>query len=262
MRRFRVDPNANFGGATYFPPIGNDEELVRSYLSHFLLDAADAKEFEPYINDVYLKHLLAEVKIVNGLGNAEQWASLLPPAQYKALKDRVDIDFAFTNPTDYDEDDKVTLELFTKNVSTLMVKVFEINTTNFYRQNLAEVNTDVNLDGLVANAEQTHHYAEAPLRRMPRRFEFPQLSKPGVYVVDFIGNGVSSRALIRKGRLHPLVKTTTAGQQITVVDDNHRLVKAAVAWLGGQEYHADKDGTITVPFSTLCEKLKKNASGE
>jgi len=50
------------------------------------------------------------------------------------------------------------------------------------------------LDGLVANVEATHDYTEPPLRRMSRRFEFPQLKKPGVYVVDFIGSGKSSRS--------------------------------------------------------------------
>jgi len=107
--QFPVDLNNNYGGATLLPPIGNDEPLVRTYLLHFLRDAADAKEFEPYVNDIYLKHLLAEVKITSGLGDAEKWASLLPPEQYKQLKERVDIDFAFTNKTSYAADEAVAL---------------------------------------------------------------------------------------------------------------------------------------------------------
>jgi hypothetical protein len=76
--------NADFGGLTMLPIIGGDEELVRSYLKHFLLGADSAKEFEPYINDIYLQHLFAEVKIENGLGDAEQWASQLPPELWPA----------------------------------------------------------------------------------------------------------------------------------------------------------------------------------
>jgi hypothetical protein len=63
MRRFPCDLNANYGGATLLPPIGSDEAVVRSYLAHFLIDAADTSQFEPYINDVYLRHLFAETKI-------------------------------------------------------------------------------------------------------------------------------------------------------------------------------------------------------
>ena len=249
-RQFPVDLNQNYGGATLLPVIGNDEPLVRTYLLHFLRDAADIKEFEPLVNDVYLKHLLAEVKIVNSLGDAEKWASLLPPEQFKALKDRVDIDFAFTNKTSYGADEAVALDLHIKNAGTLIVKVFELNTKNFYRSNLREVDTDINLDGLVPNYEQTHQFAEPPLRRVPKKFEFPQLSRPGIYVIDFIGNGRSSRALVRKGGLKQLVRTSAAGQIFTVLDDKQQLVKNASIYLGGHEYTAEKDGTIIVPFST------------
>jgi hypothetical protein len=69
-------------------------------------------------------------------------------------------------------------------------------------------------------------------------------------VIDFIGNGKSSRALVRKGRLRPLVTTSTAGQLIHVVDDANRPVKNASVWLGGQEYQANANGVIIVPFST------------
>ncbi|WP_254507916.1 hypothetical protein [Anatilimnocola floriformis] len=249
-RQFPVDLNQNYGGATLLPPIGQDEPLVRTFLLHFLRDAADIKEFEPYVNDTYLKHLLAEVKIVNGLGDAEKWASLLPPEQYKQLKERVDIDFAFTNKTSYSADEAVALDLHIKNAGTLIVKVFELNTKNFYRSNLREVDTDINLDGLVPNYEQTHQFTDAPVRRVPKKFEFPQLSRPGIYVIDFIGNGRSSRALVRKGGLKQLVRTSAAGQVFTVLDDKQQVVKNASIYLGGHEYTAEKDGTVIVPFST------------
>ena len=136
---------------TLLPPVGDDEPLVRSYLQHFFVEAPDYKAYEPYIRDTYLKRQFAETKIVNGLGEGEQWYSLLPPAEYQALKDRVDLDFAFTNQPLFAADEPVSLDLYVKNVGTLIVKVFEINTRNYYRENLREVNTDINLDGLVAN---------------------------------------------------------------------------------------------------------------
>src|SRR5207248_2281593 len=144
----------------------------------------------------------------------------------------------------------VRLDLFVKNVPNLLVKVFEINALNYYRTYQREVDTDINLDGLVANSEQGHPYAEPPLRRIARRFDFPQMNHPGIYVIDFIGSGKSSRALVRKGRLHPLFSTGTAGQVVNVVDDAHRPVKDATAWFGGVEYHSNKEGRIILPFST------------
>ncbi|MGC4004300.1 MAG: hypothetical protein QM811_14750 [Pirellulales bacterium] len=249
MQRTAIDPNANYDGATMLPPIGADETLVRDYLAHFLVDAANPKEFEPYINDVYLAHLFAEVKIVNGLGEAEQWASALPPEQFKQLKERVDLDFLPTNKTRFRADEPVKLQVDVKNVESLIVKVFEINTQNFYRTQLREIDTDINLDGLVANVEQTKKYGESPLRRVRRTFEFPELTKPGVYVVDFIGNGRGSRALVRKGDLKHVTRTTAAGRNVTILDENNVVPKNGVVWFGGQDYRADAKGNILIPFS-------------
>lgn len=249
-RTHRVDLSAHYTPMTHLPVIGADKDLVRSYLKHFLLTATSTKEYEPYINSTYLKHLFAETKIEHGLGEPETWASLLPPEQFRALKERIDIDFAFTNKTDFGADEVVKLDLFVKNVPTLMVKVFEVNTKNFYRTQQREIDTAINLDGLVANSEQTLTYTETPFRRMPRKFDFPQLTKPGVYVVDFIGAGKSSRALIRKGRLRPIVTQGTTGHRLTVVNDNHAAVPAATVWLGGQEYKTDDQGVVVLPYST------------
>lgn len=241
--------NADYRRRTFLPPIRRDEPLVRDYLAHFFLTEDSAKPYEAYIDDAWLKHVLAEAKIVNGLGDMEKWYSHLPPAKYQALKERVDIDFAHTNKKVFGPDEPVGLDLHVKNVKKLIVKVFEINAMNYYREKSREVNTDVNLDGLVANEEKVHAYGDVALRRVKRRFEFPSLRKRGVYVVEFIGNGKSSRALIRKGKLRYLVRTGAAGHVFTILDEANRKLSAATLWLAGKEYKPDKDGTIAVPFT-------------
>ncbi len=143
---------------TLFPAIGNDEPVVRSYLQHFFLTEMTRKPYEPYLSDVYLKHIFAETKIVHSLGDPEQWSTMLPPEKFQALKQRVDLDFAFSNKQSFTANEPVRLDLFVKNVPTLIVKVFQINTFNYYQQNNHEVDTDINLDGLVANQENTERY--------------------------------------------------------------------------------------------------------
>ncbi len=248
-RRYPCNLNADYSGATLLGPVGDDEPLVRSYLMHFFEAAANYRDYEPYVRDDYLKHAFAETKIVNGLGDPEQWYSLLPPAVYQQLKQRVDLDFAFTNRQRFAPDAPVSLDLHVKNVPTLIVKVFEINAGNFYREQGREVDTDINLDGLVANAEKTYEYADPPLRRVRRHFEFAGLNQRGVYVIDFIGNGKSSRALVRKGKLRYLVRTSTAGQVFTVLDEQNQKLPRATLWLAGHECQPDEDGEINVPFT-------------
>jgi len=249
FRDVKVNLRANFQKATCLPPIVTDEPLVRSYLMHFFRDAKSIEPFDTYIRDDYLKPLFAETKIVNDLGDQEQWYSMLSPARYKALKERIDIDFAFTNKQVFGPQEAVGLDLHVKNVEKLIVKVYEINAMNFYRANLKEVDTDINLDGLVANTEDVHTYKEVALRRVKRHFDFDDLKERGVYIVEFIGNGKSSRALIRKGYLRSVSRTSTAGHVVTVLDEAGKTVDDARMWVAGHEYAADEDGKITVPFS-------------
>ena len=247
--QFIANLHADYSAQTLLAPIGDDEPLVRSYLHHFFITEQSTKPYEPFILDTYLRRHFAEAKIVNGLGDAEQWSSMLSPSEFKELKDRIDLDFAFTNKEIFGTDEPVSLDLDVKNVKSLIVKVFEINTKNYYRDYQSQVDTDVNLDGLVANRESTDEYNDAPLRRVARHFEFPEIAKPGVYVIDFIGNGKSSRVLVRKGRLQYVVRTSTAGHIFTVMNDANEHLKDAALWLAGREYNADKEGRIAVPFT-------------
>ncbi|MBN1670766.1 MAG: hypothetical protein JXR37_07030 [Kiritimatiellae bacterium] len=249
-RNNRADLRAEFGAYTLLPAIGDDEQLVRDYLEHFLVQAPDYDAFLPYIRQSYLQELFAETKIVNGIGDMEQWYSLLPPARYKALKERVDIEFLPANPDRFAVGDPVELEVAVKNVEKLIVKTYEINALNYYREKKAEISTGIDLDGLVANDERLVAYTQVPLRRHVERFAFPRIDRPGVWVVEFIGNGRSSRALIRKGRLTFTERTGAAGHVFRVYDEAGRRVKDAQLQVAGHAYTPDAAGEIVVPYST------------
>lgn len=258
-RNYPANLGVDYAAITLMPVVGDDSALVRSYILHFLADADTTKDFDSYIESTVLKHLFAESKLTGGIGDAERWATLVPPEALKSLKDRVDIDFAFTNKTDVGVDEPMRLEVFVKNAPTLLMKVYEINARHFYRTHGREIDTDINLDGLVANAERVITGNADPFRRTALTLElpdpkgqpaFPEAGRAGVYVIDLIGGGKSSRALIRKGRLYPIVSTGTAGQVVRVVDERQKPVNDAAVWLGAVEYKSDKEGTIHLPFST------------
>ena len=245
-----ADLNANYSDQTARPPIVSDEALVRSYLLHFFVKAEDYDAYKPYVNDVFLRQVFAEAKITAGVGDQEKWASLLPPEMHQALKERIDLELAEYNKSSFAPDEEVTLTVDVKNVPKLIVKVYPINAMNYYRANLKPIGTDIDLDGLVANEESTYNYTEPPLRRVTRDFKFDTLKKPGLYIVEFIGNGRSSRALVEKGSLHYILRTGAAGQVFTILDSANKPVPDAHLWLAGHDLAADKDGSVAVPFST------------
>ena len=234
--------------------IGNDEPLVRSYLQFFFEKDRSYKAYSPYIKSNYLKRVFTETMIVNGIGDVEKWASNVKPAVYKKIKERIDLDFSYHNKRYFDADETVNLDVYVKNVNQLIVKIYQINAKNYYKENLQTISTNINLDGLVANHEIINDYKISPERRVKRSFDFPMMNQPGIYVVDFIGNGKSSRALIRKGKLHYLMQSDATGQVFTVYNEKNLALKNASIFLSGREFKADENGKITLPYSNFPTK--------
>lgn len=249
--RWRVDMGAgDFGGVIGCKGLGGDAELVRDYFLHFFGTETSWEPYRDYVREAWLKELFAEAKIVRGEGDAERWASLISPAAFQALKERVDIDFAPGNPQFFAPDGAVQLKLFVKNTPKLIVKVYEINTLSYYLQQKRPLNTDVALDGLVANAEETREFHEPPFRRTEAVFDFPAMTGRGVWMVEFIGGGKSSRALIRKGAWRVTQQPGAAGDWVSVLDEANAPVKDAVIWLDGRRFDADpKTGRVLLPFA-------------
>jgi len=250
--RYGADLNARFEDLRLgLPPVGPDEALVREYVLRLSVDEAAWEPWTEWLRDTWVKPVFAEAKICAGAAEPEKWASLLAPAAYQALRDRVDIEFAATNPAFLPVDGEVAVDVVLKNTPKLIVKIYEINTLGFHLAQARQLNTDLNLDGLVANSEQTHDGDASPFKRVPRSFRFPELKgKRGAWIIEFIGGGKSSRALLRKGRYSLVQRTGAAGEFLTVLDESRKPATNAVAWLDGRKLLPDpKDGRIRVPFT-------------
>ena len=250
--RFAADLNAAFPESGLgLPPIGMDEPLVREFFLHFAATDAQWEPWTEWLRDTWVKPLFAEAKITQGAGETERWTSLLSPTGYQALKDRVDIEFPTTNAPSIPLDQEVAVSVTLKNTPQVMVRLFEINTLAYFQSHKRPLNTDLPLDGWVANAEQRHDGESSPFLRYTRPFRFPELQgKRGAWIVEIIGGGRSSRALLRRGGFSLLQSNGPGGDLIQVLDENARIVTNAVAWLDGRKWEADpKDGRIQIPFT-------------
>ena len=246
----QLDLNRNYNHVTGLSNISNDYHLIEFYLQHFFIKETDASVYTPYLENKFVNRQLAYAKILNQDPDAKRWYDLLTPSETKTLKNRVDIDFVAENQKYFDVDDDVEVKVAIKNVKDLIVNVYQINTINYYQKNLREIDTAINLDGLVANDQQVFRYADKPMARVVRAFKFGKIKGAGVYVIDFIGNGKSSRVVLRKGMLRYLTRPTASGTMVKVFDNQHKHLTEARVILGGKSYGADKGGGVMLPFST------------
>ncbi|HIE71797.1 MAG TPA: hypothetical protein EYP98_17360, partial [Planctomycetes bacterium] len=236
---------------TLMRAIGNDGALVRQCLEHYFQSEESVDAYSDYLDANWLKRVLAETKIMGGEGDMERWYSLLnDPTRLEQLEKKVELRFPPTVQKYYGANAPVTLEIETKNVKQLLVKVFAIDSYRYHVEQQKAVDASIELDGVVANYEQTYNYDDAPMRRVKRSFDLPMLKDPGTYVVEFVGNGISSRAVVHKGGLRMVERTSAAGQLVRVYDELGQHIEGASAWFGGREYTTDERGEILMPFST------------
>lgn len=244
-----VQPGANDGGSAGLEPVADDEPLVREYLAHFLLEE-DGAAFAEHLRAEWLEEQLATTRLLAGAPNGEHWAARLGPSRLARLNERVDIELTARNRPRFGAAESVDLEVDVKNVRELEVKVFRINAVAYFLARGAEVDTGVDLDGMVAQDERVVRIDMPSIRRTRQRIALPGCERPGTYVVELIGNGRSSRALIRKGSLRHDVRVGAAGTVVRIFDERGSQLHDARLWLAGRELVARDDGTITIPFST------------
>lgn len=242
----------DFSGRTPFSPVGDDREVVEASLHLLLRDARGADGFFGVLEEAYVKRLFAEAKLLHGdPADAEQYIEMLGgPSALEALRGRVELDFARGSREFFGSDDEVSLEVDVKNVSDLIVKVFEIDPVAVFDR-LGHLGvSSLDLDGLVPSSERTFTYGQNALTRHRESFDFPSLARPGTFVVELVGGGVSSRAVVRKGTLHLVGGLTEAGHVFRVLDEDRAAVTDAILRFGGRDYLSDDRGELFVPFST------------
>lgn len=238
----------DFQQFTGLPPATDDEGLVRDYL-HARVEQAE--QFGVYIDRAWLDAEIATARLLYGDKDTERATLTLGPARAAALRERVDLAWCVHNPTRFDDTAMIVLEADVKHVPELVVKVFRVDPHAYFLHSRREVNTDLDLDGLAASHEQVLVFDEPPVRRVRRRIELPMCARAGTYVIDLIGNGMSSRAVVHKGRLRYTSRVGAAGHVVTIVDNAGTARSDARAIIGEREYVPDaKTGSFVVPFST------------
>ena len=123
------------------------------------------------------------------------------------------------------EEVKILIEL--KNISNLSIKIFEFCPENYYLTNKKELDDNFNLEGLIASEEKQFTFNEASIVKSIKEFKFESITakKRGIFFIEFIGDGMSSRVIIKKGKLLLLERLTLAGQVFTILDESLNICK-------------------------------------
>lgn len=244
-----VDFNYQPGRNIILPPIGQEEPLVRDFMLTLLKNDARPDAFVTFFETEWLNAVFAESKILHGVGRPEDWAHLLPATQYREILDRIELNFAPENPAYITPGTPIALQVDIKRVDSLLLKIYEIQSFNYYKTYQAPVDQAIDLDGMIPTFERSLNVKADPGRRVRHSLTLPEITQRGVYVVELIGNGVSSRALLHVGHLEAITQATALGQVMLVLNEQGETVENARVWLNGREFSAGKQGLILLPYS-------------
>jgi hypothetical protein len=202
-----------------------EAKLYKRYLEQFYREKGDLKEFVEFFNDSFLKSLAEEFYFLSG---KEIKGEKIDFDKYEKLANSVIIELLEYNKEEFKPEDRVKINAELKNVPTVHIKIFEFNSLNYYKKNRTPFKTDVNLDGLITSFEKDIDLGSKSTfsthKKFKHTFEFPELDdKIGLFVIEFISNGYSSRAIIRKGTLSVIYKQRISGQIAYILDHNRGI---------------------------------------
>lgn len=158
----------------------------------------------------------------------------------------VDLQILSSSKDEWEVDEKVVLNLRTRNIDTIVVKTFEIDTWNFCCAHETMVDISVDLEGLSAmTVENFEMNNSSAMNHCDWAYE-SLIQRRGVFVIEFLGGGRTCRALIRKGGVRAFQRVCSAGHAFKLLYEDSSEIKDAQIRMGGQAFEvlpSDHDST-------------------
>lgn len=208
------------------PVTNSDAKLIAEHLDFFFMQKnLEIKAFEEYLDEKLLKKHFFQSQILKG-EESEEAVKHLGQADFERLVAKTEISICKHNKQLFAVEDEVVLELDVKNIQTLFVKIFEINTENYYYTQKSVFDTSLSLEGLVACSDETFIFNEKPQVKKRKEFKLAGIPrKRGLYIVEFIGGGFSSRAIIKKGSLTMISREAPLGKSVFILNEKGEICK-------------------------------------
>jgi hypothetical protein len=189
-------------------------------MKHLLLTKADIAKFKPYLCDTYLQRTFIFERLTNG-ETFKDYPSCISDTDLTNLKEKNELLLEKSNKTHFTVRESISLQIRVKNIQKLLINIFEVNTVNYCKEFLKNFNDDIDLDGLVPKESIVHDFSQrAPIISKVETFKFENMNRRGVFIIEFLGNGLTTRAIVYKGSLNLLTTQTSDGVTFSILDEN------------------------------------------
>jgi hypothetical protein len=241
-------------------------KFIEDLLIKFLVfDKAKKDDFSKYFKQEYLDKIECIAKMYKGEDvKSEVYSKYLSETEFKNMAKNPEISICEHNPKVFKIDEDVKVDIDFKNVKSINISIYEINTENYYLDKKAPLNSLINVEGIIASQTMDIKIegGENPLKYIRKTIELDQIKKgkPGVFLVEILGNGISSRIIIKKGRLNLISRNTSEGILCQIINEKHEILKddKTYLWYNGIKFNCEpKEGLILIPYKILSNSDNK-----
>jgi len=239
--------------------VGDDVSYIKRALMYFYSTGDKANNWEA-LNVDWARALWCEESLLNGRGNERfktaQKGTLdkFYGAGYsKELQTRRMIELTPMNRKFYRVDEEVELDIWLKNIPSIIVNVYQVCAEAYYVQKLRDVPADLNLAGCEPFGSFEASYDDrSEMALVKDKIRISSLSnKRGLFFIDILGGDIGVRAVIRKGSLRFIERQTDEGYRMKVLNEENTVQEDGKVWVAGSWYRPDETGEILVPFARV-----------
>ena len=226
-------------------------KLIRIYLKEWFKIEQDFTKWKGIIEEEELNSLSDKLKEEAGMEVeiTKDNHEILERKRNKSF-----IKFKKGKKEELEED--LIIKLIIKNIEEVDLKVFEINSENYYKSKLKPIRDIIDVEGVVPSYEVISKTSSSVGRAINIEFNIRNIipKSIGMYVLEVTGGGSRSRGLVRiGGTLSWVHKSTICGHLAYIVQGKERRIctgNHTGIWIDNQFIQAhDHTGAIIIPYS-------------
>ena len=243
---------------------------IKDFLEEILIDVfikekATIENFSEYYKDKYLNKIFYISKLLKGEESLSPIDDkYLTYSEYCELANKKEITICGHNPSEFQINEDIKIDLQIKNIKVINISIYEINTENYFLEKKTFIDGSINIEGLIASQifDVKIEGGENPLKRIRKTIELNQIpkNKPGVYLIDILGEGISSRIIIKKGKLNLIYRNTTKGIMCQIINEKNKVLKDSKTFLWYRDMKLScepNEGLIILPYKILSHNDNK-----
>ena len=148
-------------------------------IDFFIYDKATIESFNEYKNELDLEKMFYIAKLLKGEELSPIDDKYITYSNYCDLAKKKEITICEHNPTKFNLEEDIKIDLEIKNIKVINISIYEINTENYFLNKKKNIDNSLDIEGLIApqNFDIIIEGSENPLKRIRKQIVVDQIPK-------------------------------------------------------------------------------------